>query len=73
MIKFFKYLILGMAALVGIGVGLAVLGLAVGMAILAFKIGIVVLVGYGVVKLFTLGRTASEPQLSEADRRWLES
>ena len=73
MIKFFKYLILGMAALVGIGVGLAILGIALSLAVVALKIGVVVLVGYGVVKLFSLGKTSTEPQLSEADRKWLES
>ena len=50
------------------------LSLAFGLAVLALKIGVVVAIGYGVVKLVGGGRKKSaEPQISEADRRWLES
>lgn len=72
MIKLFKYLVLGIAACIAIGLGLAVLGLAVGLATLAIKIGVVVLIGYGVVRLLGGGKKSS-PQISEADRKWLES
>jgi hypothetical protein len=73
MIKFFKYLVLGIAGLIAIGIGMAVLGLAVGLATLAIKIGVVVLIGYGVVRLLGGGKKKDEPRLSEADRKWLES
>jgi hypothetical protein len=73
MMKFFKYVIIGIAACMAIGIGMAVLGLALGLATLAIKIGVVALVGYGVVKLIGgLGRKP-EPRISEADRKWLES
>ena len=72
MIKFFKYLVLGIAGLIAIGIGMAVLGMALGLAVLAIKIGVVLLIGYGVVHLLTGGRKKT-PTISEADRRWLES
>lgn len=73
MMKFFKYLVIGIAGLIAISIGFAVLGIAFGLAMLAIKIGVVVLIGYGVVRLFGGGRPKHEPQLSEADRKWLES
>jgi hypothetical protein len=74
MIKFFKFLVMGIAALVAISIGFAVLGLAFGLAMLAIKIGIVVLIGYGVVKLISGGKNKpEEPRISEADRKWLNS
>ncbi|HEX6066885.1 MAG TPA: hypothetical protein VFZ04_21765 [Longimicrobiales bacterium] len=72
MMKLFKYLVLGIAAIIALGLGLAVLGFAVGLATLAIKIGVVVLIGYGVVRLLGGGKKRP-PQLSEADRKWLES
>lgn len=74
MIKLFKYLFIGIAALIAIGVGMAVLGMAIGLAVLALKIGVVVLIGYGVVHLLTGGsKKKDEPRISDADRKWLES
>ena len=72
MMKLFKYLVMGIAAIIAIGLGMAVLGLAVGLATLAIKIGVVVLIGYGVVRLLGGGKKGP-PQISESDRRWLES
>jgi hypothetical protein len=72
MMKLFKYLVLGIAAIIALGLGLAVLGFAVGLATLAIKIGVVVLIGYGVVRLLGGGKKRP-PQLSDADRKWLES
>ncbi len=63
-------LIVGMVALVVIGVVLTVIGMAVGLAsLLLFKVLPLVLVGYVVVRFL---RPRSK-QLSDADRRWLES
>lgn len=74
MIKFFKYLAMGIAALIAIGVGMVVLGMALSLAVLAIKIGVVVLIGYGVVHLLTGGgRKKDEHRISEADRKWLNS
>ena len=73
MIKFFKYLVMGIVGLIAVALGFAVLGLAFGLAMLAIKIGVVVLIGYGVVRLFGGLKPKHEPQLSEADRKWLES
>jgi hypothetical protein len=71
--KLFKYLLMGIAACIAIGLGLAVLGLAFGLAVLAIKIGVVVLIGYGVVRLLGGGKKKSAAQISDADRKWLES
>ncbi|MGQ0560441.1 MAG: hypothetical protein ACT443_01050 [Gemmatimonadota bacterium] len=70
--KIFKFLVIGVLALVGIGVALSLLGLAFGLAMLALKVGIVVAIGYGVVRLLGGGRK-KQPEISEADRKWLES
>ena len=72
--KILKFFIMGIAGLIAIGLGLAALGLAFGLAVLAIKIGVVVAIGYGVVKLVGGGKKKpAEPQISEADRRWLDS
>lgn len=72
MIKLFKYLVIGIAACIAIGLGLAALGVALGLLTLAIKVGVVVLIGYGVVRLLGFGKNKT-PQISEADRKWLES
>ena len=73
--KIVKYGIMGIAALIAIGLGLAAVGIAFGLAVLALKIGIVVAIGYGVVKLIGGGVSSKpkQPEISEADRKWLES
>jgi hypothetical protein len=73
MLKFFKYLVIGIAACIAIGIGLSVLGLVFGLAALALKIGVVVMIGYGVVYLLKGRKKHDSPQISDADRKWLES
>jgi hypothetical protein len=73
MLKLLKYLVMGIAAIIAIGIGLSVLGLAIGLAAFAIKIGVVVLIGYGVVRLLSGRKKHDSPQISEADRKWLES
>jgi len=70
--KFFKYVMIGIIGLIAIGVGLWAIGIAIGLAVLAIKIGVVVAIGYGVVRLLGGGKKKS-PQISESDRKWLES
>lgn len=70
--KFFKYVMIGIAGLIAIGLGLWAVGIAIGLAVLAIKIGVVVAIGYGVVRLLGGGKK-KEPQISDADRKWLES
>ena len=73
-LKILKYAVIGIAALIAIGLGLAAVGLAIGLAVFALKVGVVVAIGYGVVKLVGAGRSKTkEPQISDADRKWLES
>ena len=71
--KIVKYGVMGIAALIAIGLGLAAVGIAFGLAVLALKIGVVVAIGYGVAKLIGVGGKAKKPEISEADRKWLES
>lgn len=71
--KFFKFVVIGILALIGIGVGLTVLGLAFGLAMLAVKVAVVGAIGYGVYKLVGGGKKSRVPEISEADRKWLES
>ncbi len=70
------FLVMGVIAIAVAGVVLAVVGAALGLAIgigffLLFKVLPLLLVGYVVMKL--IAPKSSKPQLSEADRKWLES
>ena len=70
--KFFKYLMIGVLGLIAISLGLWAVGIAIGLAVLAIKIGVVIAIGYGVVRLLGGGKK-KPPQISDADRKWLES
>ena len=68
------YLIIGLIAVVGISIGLAVLGTIFGLALglakfLLFTVGPILLVGYVVVRLLA----PRSKRLSKAERDWLES
>lgn len=70
------FLVMGVIAIAVAGVVIAVvgtaLGLAVGLAVfLLFKVVPILLIGYVVVRL--IAPKAQKNQLSEADRKWLES
>lgn len=65
------YLIVGIIALVALGVVLTVVGAAIGLAsFLLFKVAPILLIGWVAIKLFSRSK---RKQISEADRRWLES
>ncbi len=69
-----SFLIVGIIAIVVIGVVLAVVGAVLGLAFtlvgfLLFKVAPLLLVGYVVFRLFS----RRKPRLSKADREWLES
>ncbi len=74
-----KFFLIGMLAIVGIGIALgvigAVFGVAVALAALALKVAVIGLIGYGAVKVFqaVTGRGHKEKQISAEDRKWLES
>jgi hypothetical protein len=69
-----KLFLVGLLAVVGLGIALAVVGAVFGLAlslagILLFKVLPLVLIGYIVLRLIAPKR----PQLSKADQEWLES
>lgn len=65
-----RFIVIGFLGIVVLGVGLTVVGMAVGLAtFLLFKVAPLVLVGYLAVRLFS----PKKKELSEADRKWLES
>lgn len=64
---FFKYLVIGIVALVALKLAL---GLAMGLLGLAIAAIPLVLIGYVVYKLVG---PKQPPQISEADRKWLDS
>ena len=68
--SFFKYLVIGIVALLALKVALAVVGIGIALITLAIPIAIVGAIGYGVFKLIA-PRPAK--QISDADRKWLES
>ena len=68
------YLIVGLIAVVGISIALAVLGTVFGLALglakfLLFTVGPILLIGYVVVRLLA----PRSKRLSRAEREWLES
>jgi hypothetical protein len=65
----FKYLVIGIAAIFAFKLAIAVLGFAFGLAIVAVPC---LLIGWVAYKLLG-GKKKSSPQISEADRKWLES
>ena len=66
--SFFKYLIIGICAIVALKIAF---GLAMGLLALAVGAIPLVLVGYVVYKV--VGGKKQERQISDADRRWLNS
>jgi hypothetical protein len=68
--SFFKYLIIGLVALFALKFVLAAIGLAIGLLALAIPAACVAALGYGVYRLIAPKKSK---QISDADRRWLES
>ena len=68
--SFFKYLIIGVAALIALKIVFAVIGLAVGLLALAIPLAVVAAIGFGVYKLVAPKKPR---QISDSDRKWLES
>jgi hypothetical protein len=62
------YLVVGFLAIVVLGLTLSAVGVAIG---LLFKVLPLILIGYVAVKFF--GRKNRQKEISEADRKWLES
>ena len=68
------FFVVGLVAIIGLGIILSIIGAIFGLAFglagfLLFKVAPVVLVGYMVMRFLAPKRK----QLSESDRRWLES
>lgn len=68
------FFVVGLVAIIALGIVLSIIGAIFGMAFglagfLLFKVAPIVLLGYVIVRFIAPKRT----QLSEADRRWLES
>jgi hypothetical protein len=70
---FFKLIMAGIIGIIAIGVVMAVVGMAVGLAILAIKIAIPVLIGVWIFKKVAGPKKPVTPEISDADRKWLES
>lgn len=68
--KIFKFLAIGFLALIGIGIAFSLVGLVLGLAV---KVAVLALIGFGVYKLVGGKSTPRTPEISEADRKWLES
>lgn len=68
--KIFKIIVVGFLAIIGIGVAFSLIGFAIALAV---KIGVLALIGFGIYKVVGGGKTPKEPQISDADRKWLES
>jgi hypothetical protein len=68
-VSFFKYLVIGICAIIALKIAL---GLAIGLLTLAAFIVPVAVVGYIIVKVVG-GNKKDDRQISEADRRWLNS
>ena len=64
----FKYLIIGVCAIFAFKLAIAAIGVAFGLAVVAVP---AVVIGWVAYKL--LGGSKKSNQISEADRKWLES
>ena len=68
-----KVLAFGVAGIIALGVVLTVVGLAVGLAtFLLFKVVPILLVGWVIMKVIG-PKKQKVPEISESDRKWLES
>jgi hypothetical protein len=67
--KIFKFLAIGVLALIGIGVAFTLIGIAIALAI---KVAVIGLVGFGIYKLVGGGKP-KPPEISAEDRKWLNS
>jgi Na+-transporting methylmalonyl-CoA/oxaloacetate decarboxylase gamma subunit len=68
-----KILAFGVAGIIGLGIVLTVVGLAVGIAtFLLFKVVPILLVGWLIMKVVA-PKKEKVPEISESDRKWLES
>jgi hypothetical protein len=67
--KIFKFLVIGVLALIGIGVAFTLIGIAIALAI---KVAVIGLVGFGIYKLVGGGKP-KPPDISAEDRKWLNS
>jgi hypothetical protein len=66
-----RFIVIGFLGIVVLGLGLTVVGMAVGLAtFLLFKVAPLALIGYFAVRLLS---PKKKKELSEADRKWLES
>lgn len=70
---FFKIIMAGIIGIIAISIVLTLVGLAVGLAVLAIKIAIPVLVGVWIFKKIKGPGKPAVPEISDADRKWLES
>jgi hypothetical protein len=68
--SFFKYLIIGLVALFALKIVLAAIGMAIGLLALAIPLAIVAALGYGVYRVLAPRKAK---QISDSDRKWLES
>jgi hypothetical protein len=66
--NFFKYLVIGIAALFALKLAIGLVGFVFGLAMVAIPFA---LVGYVAYRL--LGGKSKSQQISDADRKWLES
>ena len=66
--SFFEYLVIGVVAIIALRLAI---GLAFGLLTIAAVVVPVALVGYVIYRV--AGGKKKEPQISEADRKWLES
>jgi len=70
MVAFFKYLVIGIVALLALKVALTVIGIGIALLTLAIPVAVVAALGYGVYRVLG-GGSKSSRQISEADQKWL--
>ena len=69
----FKLLIAGVIGIIALSIALTLVGLAVGLAVVLLKIAIpVAIIGWVAMKVIG-HKKPKTPEISEADRKWLES
>ncbi len=68
-----KFFLIGLLAIVGVGVAFALFGLAFAAVALLVKVAVIAAIGYGAYHVFRAITGKRPKEISAEDRKWLES
>ncbi len=68
-----KFFLIGLLAIVGVGMAFALFGLAFAAVALLVKVAVIAAIGYGAYHVFRAVTGKRNKEISAEDRKWLES